>query len=314
MACVAAHHHRLRGRPAPPPRPPPAAPRPGRRSPRAGTSAGRRSRRSAPAGRPGCRPGAAPAPGPAAPARRRHSSVSTMPPCWVISDAISLRTSPQMPSDRGAANACSWIALLPSTRVAAIDRAAGDLDPQLHALHAGHQQTAEVHPALCGVLHLGRVPGAVGPLSGRGDLVEPSSADADSTSSSDSARPRRPRHGLAVGTSLFSPHRLEYSCRPTPRTVFARRSVHYSRTITRRAPVSLPGRSPVIGRSTRSRRCRARSRQFAPPRRSGPFSTRCTTSWAIRSPRRKTTGSRGSRLTTITLISPRYPASTVPGC
>src|SRR5450631_248397 len=42
-------------------------------------------------------------------------------------------------------------------------------------------------------------------------------------------------------------------------------------------------------------------------------STRWITSWAIRSPAASRTGSRGSRFTTITLISPRYPASIVPG-
>ena len=42
-------------------------------------------------------------------------------------------------------------------------------------------------------------------------------------------------------------------------------------------------------------------------------STRCTTSWAIRSPRERRSGRAESWLMTITLISPRYPASIVPG-
>ena len=62
-----------------------------------------------PAARRGCRPGAAPGPGRAGPS-------PAGPPCGVdhatllgdAATAISLRTSPQMPSDLGAANACSW--------------------------------------------------------------------------------------------------------------------------------------------------------------------------------------------------------------
>src|SRR5262249_41576421 len=41
--------------------------------------------------------------------------------------------------------------------------------------------------------------------------------------------------------------------------------------------------------------------------------TRCTTSCAIRSPRRSTTGVCGSVFSRVTWISPRYPQSTVPG-
>ncbi|CAM5561931.1 hypothetical protein SMICM304S_07926 [Streptomyces microflavus] len=42
-----------------------------------------------------------------------------MPPCWVMPEAISSRTSPQMPCRLGAAKACSWTALSRSTTVAA---------------------------------------------------------------------------------------------------------------------------------------------------------------------------------------------------
>src|SRR6478609_8198356 len=47
------------------------------------------------------------------------STSSMMPPCWVMPEAISSRTSPQMPSFLGAAKACSWTALSRSTTVAA---------------------------------------------------------------------------------------------------------------------------------------------------------------------------------------------------
>ena len=47
------------------------------------------------------------------------STSSMTPPCWVMPEAISSRTSPQMPSFLGAAKACSWTALSRSTTVAA---------------------------------------------------------------------------------------------------------------------------------------------------------------------------------------------------
>ena len=78
-------------------------------------------------------------------------------------------------------------------------------------------------------------------------------------------------------------------------------------------------RSVLVSGGVRSRRwSRARpSPRAEPGSRSTSWnracSTRCTTSWAIRSPRRSRTVAGGSWLTSSTLISPRYPASTVPG-
>ena len=91
------------------------------------------------------------------------STSSMMPPCWVMPEAISSRTSPQMPSFLGAAKACSCTALSPQHDGGGDDRVARDLDPQLHALDTGHEQAAEVDPALAGLGYLGDVPGAVGP-------------------------------------------------------------------------------------------------------------------------------------------------------
>ncbi len=82
-------------------------------------------------------------------------------------DAISSRTSPQMPSDLGAANAWSWTALSRSTTVAAtIDSPATSTRSSMPST-PGTNSAAEVHPALAGLADLAHVPRAVRPRGGR---------------------------------------------------------------------------------------------------------------------------------------------------
>ena len=117
---------------------------------------------------PPCRPGAGTGTWARSSQPSGPSTSSMMPPCWVMPEAISSRTSPQMPSFLGAAKACSCTALSPQHHGRGDDRVTGDLDAQLHALDTGHEEAAQVDPAVGRVFeHLGDVPRAVGPRGRR---------------------------------------------------------------------------------------------------------------------------------------------------
>ena len=87
--------------------------------------------------------------------------------------------------------------------------------------------------------------------------------------------------------------------------------LRFLRPNTTARPLSRPG---LRGRRwSRNRRHRGSVSSSAGTSTKSTSSTRCTSSCAIRSPRRTSIGVRRSWLIRHTLISPRYPASTVPG-
>lgn len=89
------------------------------------------------------------------------------PPCWVMPSGDLLADLAPDPLVLGGGEGLQLYGTVLQHHGRGDDGVTGDLHPELHALDTGHEQPAEVHPALAGLGDLRRVPGSVGTRRGR---------------------------------------------------------------------------------------------------------------------------------------------------
>ena len=230
---------------------------------------------------------------------------SAVPPWRVMLAAISERMSAQMPSERGAANACSctadsprtavtpttvWASWSTSSRSSMPGTPASHSDPRSSRPSASStSERSNGPPARLGAAATGTA------VARRSSAPSVASARVGSSARGRGVRGLRRRLGRVLVGTAEDAHGSAQSFGRSCCAWSAGRSWVPNPPLAP-CPVSprwLPGSESTSRKLTRL--------------------TSWTTSWAIRSPRRTVNVSAGSRLTRLTWISPRKPASTVPG-